>query len=92
MVFLKGKGIRQGASIGDADNSSVTPTVLHLLGLPVGEDMTGKVLSEALEPEYSTIRRIPTWETERNQLEDVVLGAETDEEILERLRSLGYVD
>ena len=39
----------------------IAPTVLTLLGLPVGEDMQGKVLVNAfVEP--PTIERVPSWE------------------------------
>jgi hypothetical protein len=30
----------------------ITPTILTLCGLPVGEDMDGSVIEEAFEPEF----------------------------------------
>jgi hypothetical protein len=60
LVWL-GSKIR-GAELGEPTIYDVAPTLLHILGIPAGRDMPGRVLTEALvsaRPE----RRIPTWET-----------------------------
>lgn len=49
MMMLYGPGIRQGARIGECTNLDIAPTLLTLLGLPVPEEMRGRVLHEALE-------------------------------------------
>jgi tetratricopeptide (TPR) repeat protein len=58
---LQGPGIVQDERIYGASVLDVAPTVLTLLGLPVGEDMDGKVLVQALKEEV-TIERIPSWD------------------------------
>jgi hypothetical protein len=70
----------------------LTPTILHLMGLPVPDDMDGRVLSEAL-----AVRRPVEYEREM-VTEDAVgsgaggeLSAEEIAEVEERLRSLGYL-
>src|SRR4030095_3446128 len=50
IVLLWGDSVRRGVDLRDASILDVTPTVLHLLGLPIGADMAGHVLREALEP------------------------------------------
>ena len=39
----------------------VTPTVLHIFGLPAGADMDGKVLINAFHVQ-SLLPRIPSWD------------------------------
>ena len=61
IVVLAGPHIRKDELLHGASILDVTPTVLTLFGLPVGDDMDGKVLSGAWEqplPESG----IPSWE------------------------------
>jgi tetratricopeptide (TPR) repeat protein len=52
-IFLAaGPGIRRGAKIAGASVLDLTPTLLHYLGLSVGKDMDGKVLTEVFTPEF----------------------------------------
>ena len=60
---MKGDHIRQDERIYGATLLDVTPTILTLYGLPVGEDMDGRVLVQAFE-EPPEITRIPSWENE----------------------------
>jgi predicted AlkP superfamily phosphohydrolase/phosphomutase len=45
-----GPGFRPGAQPRGAGLLDIAPTVLHLLGIPVPDDMDGRVLTELLEP------------------------------------------
>ena len=49
MLMLYGPGIVAGGRIAEANNLDIAPTLLTLLGLPVPEEMKGRVLSEAFE-------------------------------------------
>jgi hypothetical protein len=49
MMMLYGSGIRPGARIGHCTNLDIAPTLLTLLGLPVPEEMKGRVLHEAFD-------------------------------------------
>ena len=62
IFVLHGPGIRADARIEGANLLDVTPTVLTLLGLPIGEDMEGKPLLTVFE-QLPEIERIPSWET-----------------------------
>jgi predicted AlkP superfamily phosphohydrolase/phosphomutase/tetratricopeptide (TPR) repeat protein len=58
---LSGPGIRKGVQITGASILDVTPTLLHLFALPVGEDMDGKVLKECFTEDV-VINTIHSWE------------------------------
>ncbi len=47
MMILYGPGIAAGARIDQANNLDIAPTLLTLMGLPVPEEMKGRVLREA---------------------------------------------
>jgi hypothetical protein len=47
MLLLKGPGIVAGTEIGPATNLDIAPTMLSLMGIPVPDVMSGRVLSEA---------------------------------------------
>jgi predicted AlkP superfamily phosphohydrolase/phosphomutase/tetratricopeptide (TPR) repeat protein len=61
MICMAGPHLRQDERIYGANLLDITPTVLTLLGLPVGEDMDGRVLVEAFE-EPPKIEKILSWE------------------------------
>ncbi len=61
MFLLSGPGIASDQMIEGATLLDIAPTVLTLLGLPVGEDMEGKVLVNAFV-QSPTITRVPSWE------------------------------
>ncbi|MDX2362593.1 MAG: alkaline phosphatase family protein [Crocinitomicaceae bacterium] len=95
-IFVaRGPGIRKGGVISGASVIDVTPTLLTLLGLPVGNDMEGKVLTacfdEPVEPEF-----IETWEKVDGK--DGMHSSEFREdpwaaqEALQQLVDLGYIE
>src|SRR5690606_23687953 len=52
-VFMASGGpFRQGFAFGGAKIVDVAPTVLYLMGLPVPDEMDGRVLVEALDEEF----------------------------------------
>ncbi|MCK5689369.1 alkaline phosphatase family protein [Myxococcota bacterium] len=64
VVILSGPGIKKGKRI-HARVYDIAPTLLYLMGLPYGEDMTGRVILEAITPELLAKRSpttIPTYE------------------------------
>lgn len=95
MLVAAGPGIRKGHEIAEASILDVFPTMLALLGMPVAEDLAGRVWEDALTPEFLAahpVRRIPTFETGEAPSEQVF--AETsaeDRAILEQLVAIGYV-
>ena len=96
ILLMAGGPIRAGARLDGAHVYDLFPTVLHLLGLPVPEDVAGRVLAESLEPRFMErfeVRRIPTYE---GLWPDPWRGggglsAEQSQEELRELRALGYL-
>jgi tetratricopeptide (TPR) repeat protein len=86
---IKADGRIYGASILD-----ITPTILHHFGLPVGEDMDGKVLLD-LFVAPGEIARIPSWdavpgEDGRHPADRVIAPADS-KAALDQLVALGYI-
>jgi predicted AlkP superfamily phosphohydrolase/phosphomutase len=94
VIVAWGNHVRAGRASASPSVLDVTPTVLHLLGLPVGEDMKGRVITELLDPAFAAshpVRTIPTYETGRSRGTEQPIPSQMDEQIRERLRSLGYI-
>ncbi|MDB6133398.1 MAG: hypothetical protein JWM59_1641 [Verrucomicrobiales bacterium] len=89
MVALSGPGIRRGERIYGSSVLDVAPTLLHLFGLPAGQDMDGKVLVSALE-NPAPVRHIPTWDTHFIPVRTA--EDESARAVLEQLIALGYMD
>ena len=76
----------------------IAPTVLFLLGLPVPDDMQGHLLEAAIAPAFLQTHpavHVPSYEglesPGRDSARGEVLEGAADEEMVEQLRSLGYV-
>jgi predicted AlkP superfamily phosphohydrolase/phosphomutase len=52
ILVAQGRPFQKGRKIEGAQLIDIAPTILHLMGLPVPEDMDGRVLEELFEPEF----------------------------------------
>jgi predicted AlkP superfamily phosphohydrolase/phosphomutase len=95
LLVMAGAGVRPGTRIRAASVLDMTPTVLHALGLPAADDMDGRVLREALDPEWLArhpVTLVPTYETGQGRTAPSSLPeSSADEALREQLRSLGYI-
>lgn len=95
VIVLNGPGIAAGTQIRGADIYDVAPTVLHLMGLAVADDMKGEVLLSALTEEHQQqhpVQSIATYETGAwDRGDDIVIDAAAGKNMEEMLRSLGYI-
>jgi arylsulfatase A-like enzyme len=92
VIFLWGPPIRGGTKLTNATVFDVSPTALYLLGLPVGEDMDGKVLVEALAPELLAERPVEWTPTHDSGTRGgKPRRSPIDKDILKELQTLGYV-
>ncbi len=109
VLIVKGQGVRAGhdlnltlgGSIADRLRGRVSvfevlPTLLYMHGLPISDELDGRVLYRLFERSYLASRpevRVASYgdfgSTRKIELE---VSAEAQEEHLERLRSLGYID
>ncbi len=88
-IFIaRGPEIRAGQTVEGARIQDLAPTILHLMGLSVPDDMDGHVLTEAL----STRRPIERHTVAAAAADDEAgLSADETSEVEERLRALGYL-
>lgn len=97
MFAMKGPGIKKGEKIFGASLMDITPTILHLFGLPVAQDMEGKVLQQIFEPNTSdAVDYIPSWEDVPGE---AGTHKDTDQtntwasrEAMQQLIDLGYIE
>lgn len=96
ILLMQGGPVKSGHVIEGAHILDLYPTMLYLLGLPVPEDAAGKVLLDALDPEFvrrHPVRTIPTYEV-LGPAEGLPGGRREsgqDQRELEKLRALGYI-
>ncbi|TAE73762.1 MAG: tetratricopeptide repeat protein [Verrucomicrobia bacterium] len=92
----KGSGIRRDQRIDGASIIDICPTLLHLFGLPVGDDMDGKVLTDLFETPPETIERIASWDEVPGDHgmhpADTQISAADSKAALRQLIDLGYID
>jgi predicted AlkP superfamily phosphohydrolase/phosphomutase/Flp pilus assembly protein TadD len=94
IICMKGAQIRQDERIYGATLLDVTPTILTLFGLPVGEDMDGRVLVQAFE-KPPAITRILSWENEAGDCgmhpADLRMDPAAAQAVLQQFVALGYI-
>ena len=93
IIGLYGRGVKAGGRVGEAGLLDVLPTLLELLGVPIARDLEGHVMRDALDEGF--LKRLPpdfvdtygpVEATSRPESSDL------DRNVLERLRSLGYIN
>ena len=97
-IFLMGgPNVKRNHPIEGAGLLDVVPTVLALLGRAVGSDMDGKVLTDAIAPQFLAEHPIQYIDSYDELLGKGVIESSEDEEIgldivKKRLEDLGYID
>lgn len=99
-IFIaRGPGIRQGARLDQLSILSVAPLISYTLGLPVPEDMEGRVPVQVFEQSLleqnpvvigASSQQVPP-ATKKNN-DETVYDAEAEAIIAARLRDLGYIE
>ena len=95
IFVMKGPGIKRDELVFGTNLLDITPTILTLFGLPVGEDMQGRPIFQAFA-ETPQIETIPSWEAVAgctgqhppDQQIDPMEGVL----VLKRLVALGYIE
>jgi predicted AlkP superfamily phosphohydrolase/phosphomutase len=95
-IFLaQGPVIRAGTTLEGARMIDLAPTILHLLGIPVPDDMDGRVLEEIFNDAFlAPVQRTaaPGMEVPAAAQNTDGYSAEDEEKVNERLKALGYVE
>ncbi len=94
ILVISGPGIRKDELLHGASVLDITPTLLALEDLPVGEDMDGRPLLAAWE-QPPAVRFIASWDAmigdDGRHPADLKLDPESERAALEQLIALGYV-
>jgi predicted AlkP superfamily phosphohydrolase/phosphomutase len=97
VLAAMGPGIKRGATITDASVLDITPTILALMGEPVGRDMDGFVLTDMIDEGHlkaHPVQYVDTYEREspgESAEPSESLESPLDDAIKKELRSLGYI-
>ena len=95
VLVMTGPGIKADELIYGVGLLDIAPTALVMMGLPVGEDMPGRVLAEAFDP-VPRYRTVPSWEDEPGEAglhgPDVRMDPDETSMLMEQFAALGYLD
>ncbi len=95
-IFVaKGPGIKEDELVYGASLLDITPTILTVMGMPVGEDMDGKPLVNIFKEE-PVIKTIPSWDDAKGydgcHPPDIKIDPVEAKEVVEQLVALGYIE
>jgi predicted AlkP superfamily phosphohydrolase/phosphomutase len=92
VMIGNGSSVKAGLDAGRANIWDVAPTLLYLLGRAVPSDMDGRILTEAINPEFLSANQVryqqPTASSDSDEQE---FTSEENADVIDRLRSLGYI-
>ena len=94
ILVARAPALKTGAEIENPHLIDLAPTILHLLGVSVPEDMDGSVLVDAFRPEFLSEHPVRSGAASGTSGGDRASGY-TDEEsakVEERLQALGYLE
>jgi predicted AlkP superfamily phosphohydrolase/phosphomutase len=96
IIFMMGPHVVKGGTISGANVLDVAPTILAIYGLPTARDMDGRPISGGLDPKLvarlERETRLLTYEPAHPEgKSEEPLRSPVDQELRERLRSLGYI-
>ena len=98
MFLAAGPGIRAGATVGELSLVDIAPLLLHRLGLPVPDDVAGRVPVEVIEdaelaarPPRTAPAGVPVAAAAVPQ-GSLELDPDEQAGVMQRLKALGYVE
>jgi predicted AlkP superfamily phosphohydrolase/phosphomutase len=92
VLIGKSSEVKTNLRLDNAQIIDVAPTILHLAGLSVPEDMDGRVLTEIFNEEFLRARPVRFGASaERGAIDEAEFSDEESEEVRARLHELGYM-
>ncbi|MEE8524555.1 MAG: alkaline phosphatase family protein [Thermoanaerobaculia bacterium] len=91
VLFLRGPHVKPGYRIGQATPYDLMPTFAWLLGLPLSEELGGRILSEAFEESFAAgraVHRIASYGPRQTSAPE---RSPADQLMLDLLKGLGYI-
>jgi predicted AlkP superfamily phosphohydrolase/phosphomutase len=93
MLIASGPGVRASHELSSARIIDLAPTILAIMGVPIPEDMDGQILTDAFIPDTQVDLQVGYQKPQHNVLAGSAdLSEQAEDEILDRLRGLGYVE
>ena len=99
VVLARGPGVRQGVTLPQLSILDVAPILLYALGIPIPQDMEGRMPEEVFEASMLKLRPVRIGgRTEsvalagRGTTERIVFDAEAEAKMAAQLRALGYIE
>jgi predicted AlkP superfamily phosphohydrolase/phosphomutase len=90
VFFLWGKNFKRDCELENIQITDIAPTVLHHMGVPVPEDMDGRVLTEAFEKTSKVTYQSPEKDSDFKPSGDY--SSEESKQIEDRLKAIGYIE
>jgi hypothetical protein len=94
-IIVNGPGVRNH-TMRDADVLDITPTVLYMLGLPVAQDMDGRVMMEALDQRLVLEKPVAYIDSYDRLIggeqRRVIVDKDLERQDTEELKMLGYIN
>ena len=93
ILIVRGPAFRKNVEIEGARLLDMAPTILHLLGQPVPDDMDGHVLEELFEPSFLAQNPVQRRSGDGSGWQQqVAYSAEESAIVEQRLKDLGYIE
>jgi predicted AlkP superfamily phosphohydrolase/phosphomutase len=92
IVLLDGPGVVAERPVDGAVITDIAPTILWALGLPVAEDLDGRVMTGAFSESWVATHPLDHVATFGTLAEPDVPPTPPTDELLEKLRGLGYIN
>lgn len=93
ILILNGPAFKKGHRLLEASLIDITPTLMQVENLPTGRDMDGKILLDAFDPAFLKAHpssQVASHDKGYRQNENAS-PSEMDKEILDDLKTLGYI-
>jgi hypothetical protein len=90
LLVLLGQAVA-AVDLGSVSERDVAPTVLHLLGLPRSRELDGQVLEAALTESFRRDHPVRTVNSYGRRPPSHPADSAFDQDVLEQLKSLGYI-
>ena len=93
-IFIAmGPFIEQSKRVSETHLEDLLPTILHLMDLPIPDDADGNVKQEIFIPDSPPAKRKPKFfKAQITSAQTQRMTEDEEEEVKDRLRSLGYLD
>jgi arylsulfatase A-like enzyme len=89
---MHGAAVHEGQVFESASIMDIAPTIYYLLRCPIPTDLDGVVLADWLTPEVQKGRHVIHAAPVAPSEEHFALSTADQDELLQRLRDLGYVE